>query len=146
MFLWFPSKGRYAHTGFVKQVDGDWIVTVEGNSNAAGSRTGGSVVSLRRRWAGTKTVFGRPLYAAAPAAPAPPPPAAAPATGLVLRRGAKGGEVRRLQDTLRARGFDPGRTDGDFGTRTDAAVRAFQRARGLAVDGVVGPRTWGALG
>src|SRR5688500_14475324 len=61
-YLWFPSKGRYAHTGFVKAVDGDWIVTVEGNSNKAGSRTGGSVVSLRRKWAGTRTVFGRPGY------------------------------------------------------------------------------------
>ncbi|MDQ3757021.1 MAG: CHAP domain-containing protein [Actinomycetota bacterium] len=61
-YLWFPSKNRYAHTGFVKAVDGDWIVTVEGNSNKAGSRTGGSVVSLRRRWAGTRTVFGRPPY------------------------------------------------------------------------------------
>ena len=64
-YLYFPSKGRYAHTGFVKTVDGDWIVTVEGNSNAAGSRTGGSVVSLRRKWKGTRTVFGRPAYDAA---------------------------------------------------------------------------------
>lgn len=61
-YLWFPSKNRYAHTGFVKAVDGDWIVTVEGNSNPAGSRTGGSVVSLRRKWRGTRTVFGRPQY------------------------------------------------------------------------------------
>lgn len=61
-YLWFEKKGRYAHTGFVKAVDGDWIVTIEGNSNKAGSRTGGSVVSLRRKWKGTRTVFGRPAY------------------------------------------------------------------------------------
>jgi hypothetical protein len=61
-FLYFPSKRRYAHTGFVEKVDGDRIVTIEGNSNSAGSRTGGQVVRLRRRWAGTRTVFGRPAY------------------------------------------------------------------------------------
>jgi hypothetical protein len=61
-YLWFKDKNRYAHTGFVKAVDGNWIVTVEGNSNSAGSRTGGSVVSLRRKWKGTRTVFGRPKY------------------------------------------------------------------------------------
>lgn len=63
-----------------------------------------------------------------------------------LRRGARGDAVRHLQDHLRAAGHDPGRTDGSFGPRTDAAVRAFQASRGLVVDGVVGPRTWGALG
>jgi hypothetical protein len=54
--------------------------------------------------------------------------------------------VRALQARLRALGFDPGPLDGLFGPRTQAAVRAFQRARGLEVDGVVGPRTWTALG
>lgn len=75
-YLWFPKKDRYAHTGFVKAVEGGKIVTVEGNSNAAGSRTGGSVVSLKRTWEGTRTVFGRPAYdeAAAAVPPAIEPP------------------------------------------------------------------------
>jgi peptidoglycan hydrolase-like protein with peptidoglycan-binding domain len=66
-------------------------------------------------------------------------------TGTVLRLGAKGPAVVALQDALRAHGFDPGASDGDFGPRTLTAVRRFQAARGLVVDGVVGPRTWAAL-
>ena len=63
-----------------------------------------------------------------------------------LRQGSKGASVTLLQNKLRAAGFNPGPIDGDFGPRTAAAVRAFQHSRGIAVDGVVGPVTWGKLG
>jgi len=69
-------------------------------------------------------------------------PAAAAQT--VLKKGAKGEAVRTLQEALGAAGFKVA-IDGDFGARTDAAVRAFQKARGLDVDGRVGPYTWAAL-
>ena len=49
--------------------------------------------------------------------------------------------VRALQRRLRAAGVDPGPVDGRFGALTEAAVRRFQSARGLVVDGIVGPRT-----
>lgn len=46
----FPSKGRYAHLGFVVEVNEDegWFTTCEGNSNEEGSREGYMVVSRRR--------------------------------------------------------------------------------------------------
>jgi peptidoglycan hydrolase-like protein with peptidoglycan-binding domain len=49
--------------------------------------------------------------------------------------------VRSLQARLAAKGFSPGRVDGRFGPLTRAAVQRFQRADGLAVDGIVGPHT-----
>lgn len=63
----------------------------------------------------------------------------------VLEEGDRGAAVRDLQAGLRKHGFDPGAVDGIFGPRTEAAVRAFQSARGLQVDGIVGPKTWGEL-
>ncbi|WP_323379154.1 C40 family peptidase [Pyxidicoccus xibeiensis] len=59
--------------------------------------------------------------------------------------GSKGPVVADLQRRLAAAGFNPGKADGDFGPKTKAAVLAFQRAKGLTADGIVGPKTWGAL-
>jgi hypothetical protein len=46
--IYFPEKGRIAHAGFVDQWDGTWLVTVEGNTNANGSREGDGVYRKRR--------------------------------------------------------------------------------------------------
>ncbi|WP_088279131.1 peptidoglycan-binding protein [Ideonella sp. A 288] len=62
-----------------------------------------------------------------------------------LRQGSRGTSVADLQRRLAAAGFSPGVADGIFGSQTAAAVRSFQRARGLGADGIVGPLTWGAL-
>ncbi len=63
----------------------------------------------------------------------------------LLQLGSRGSDVATLQNALRAAGMDPGASDGIFGRRTAAAVRAYQQARGLGVDGIVGPRTGAAL-
>jgi peptidoglycan hydrolase-like protein with peptidoglycan-binding domain len=65
----------------------------------------------------------------------------------VVKRGSTGSAVAGLQKGLLTFGgagspTDPGPSDGDFGPRTEAAVKAYQAQHGLAVDGVVGPRSW----
>jgi N-acetylmuramoyl-L-alanine amidase len=63
-----------------------------------------------------------------------------------LHTGGHGEAVRDLQQRLAAFGSDVAPDEpGSFGTGTHAAVRAFQDARGLRVDGIVGRETWSAL-
>ena len=65
----------------------------------------------------------------------------------VLKKGSKGASVKSLQILLIGNGYSCGSygADGSFGTATDTAVRNYQKANGLAVDGSVGPATWGKL-
>ncbi len=63
----------------------------------------------------------------------------------VLRKGSKGTAVKELQKLLVAHGFDPNGIDGEFGPGCLKAVKEFQKAKGLKVDGVVGPLTWAEL-
>jgi len=62
-----------------------------------------------------------------------------------MRRGHRGWDVAALQFMLARRGHPAGSIDGGFGPATAAAVRRFQRAAGLAADGVAGPATLRAL-
>ncbi len=78
-----------------------------------------------------------------------------PALIVQVRQGSKGDAVRAVQSQFHARNLsgDPSKglqVDGIFGPKTDAAVRAFQRALhqdipSVTVDGIVGPVTWRAL-
>ena len=73
-------------------------------------------------------------------------PPACPAGGFpILKNGSVGNYVCTLQDALVSAGFGTIGIDGYFGPQTEAAVRAFQRARGLVQDGVVGCASWTRL-
>jgi N-acetylmuramoyl-L-alanine amidase len=65
----------------------------------------------------------------------------------IFRLGDEGTEVLDIQRRLLELGavLDPAELDGRFGASTDRAIRAFQDARNLRVDGLVGPDTWGQL-
>ena len=63
-----------------------------------------------------------------------------------IKKGSSGDAVRMAQQILTDYGYDPGPVDGDFGTKTEQAVKQFQTDFGLTVDGIVGPKTWAMLG
>ena len=66
-------------------------------------------------------------------------------TLTTLKYGSKGESVKALQILLNGYGCSCGEVDGDFGSKTLAAVKQFQRKNGLDVDGIVGANTWKAL-
>ena len=105
-----------------------------------GPKTAGAVRAFQRRarihadgLAGPRTRaqlgrLGRPLFGS-----------------RTLTRGRIGWDVSVLQFLLARRGFAPTHLNGNFGRGTQRAVRRFQRAFGLAVDGIAGPATQRAL-
>lgn len=64
-----------------------------------------------------------------------------------IRKGDKGPVVKYAQQLLLDRGYKLPKygADGDFGSETVAAVKAFQKDWGLTQDGIIGPRTWEKL-
>lgn len=135
------SKGNrtktLSHTGLYYNGE-----TVECSNGVQHSKT------LNKKW----EVWAVPACVGASPTPQPEPiPEPTPDTKPTLRRGATGAFVTLAQTMLTQKGYDCGTIDGDYGTATIAAVKAFQRdhtdsdGNPLAVDGVVGQKTWCAL-
>lgn len=76
------------------------------------------------------------------AKPVPTPPK----QNTTLRRGDKNELVVELQTKLKKLGFYlDGSIDGNYGAKTEDAVEAFQKERGIPQDGICGPKTWTAI-
>ena len=70
-------------------------------------------------------------------------------TPPVIKKKSTGNAVRLLQEILKSWGYppyDPGPVDAKFGALTETAVKAVQTDYGLKVDGIVGAKTWAAVG
>ena len=63
-----------------------------------------------------------------------------------VKRGSKGDAVKLAQKLLETYGYELGAVDGDFGAKTEQAVKKFQEDFWLDVDGIVGRDTWAMLG
>lgn len=127
-------RNGWTHVGWFREID-------YGTQETGAAQTDGNT--------GSDTVAGLTAKASGKAAIASQTVVGAADTSRFyrVRRGCKGGAVRRLQTWLLDLGYDLGAygADGDFGAVTDAAARAFQQSQGLTADGVVGPKTWAAL-
>lgn len=152
--VWYDfssSLKPVSHVGIVeKNLGRGRLQTIEGNTNRAGSRSGGAV--LRKVRASRIVAVGRPHFDAAPH----------PAIGVadlrypghtVGRNSRDHGTVKWIQARLnfaaggrhRVLGGKALDVDGDFGEHTEKVVKDFQKRRGLDGLGVVGPRTWPLL-
>lgn len=146
-FQW-PSMKRIAHVGIVESVRGDGaVVSIEGNTDSAGGRTGGKVMRQVRR--ANIAGFGYPAYGAS--ALAAVAPAAldvdgelGPLTWAALQRvlgvAADGEPGPITYRALQQRVGSP--ADGELGPNT---VKALQLRLGVPADGEWGPQTTRAL-
>lgn len=145
----FNNPGGIGHTGIVEQVGDSWVQTIEGNSKNMVAR---HVYNLTDSYIAG---YGRPNWILAEPLPDPDEeqkPGPKPVSHPQIRYGANGKAVEELQSKLVQLGYDLGKygpdkngIDGDFGAATEKAVRAFQAANKLEVDGIVGPKTWAKL-
>lgn len=62
----------------------------------------------------------------------------------VLQKGSKNNEVKTLQRLLKSLGYNLS-IDGDFGSETQNALKSYQKAKGLTVDGICGKNSWNSL-
>ena len=132
------NKGYTNHVGIVEKVVGNTITVIEGNYKNAVTRRNIAVNGLYIRG------YAVPKYDKETTTE-PVKESTVSVELNVLRKGSKGEQVKALQRNLQSMGYDLGPVDGDFGSKTDAAVRAYQKNKSLVVDGIVGQQTWNKL-
>lgn len=138
----FNKNGAADHIGFIEGRTGNGAFsTIEGN-------TGDGEVKRMTRTKDFILMIVRPKYTQA--APVPPPEKEVKVNVEMtqISNGATGAQVKTAQALLVKKfGYSVGTAgvDGIFGADTTAAVKRFQRAKGLVVDGIIGVKTWAAL-
>ena len=149
--IFFGNASESTHTGLVYAVDSSRVYTVEGNtSGASGVIANGGGVCKKSYPLGSSWIYGygRPAYEDNATANKITTKAGECEVELnELSKGDKGKDVKALQILLIGNGYSCGwyGADGEFGAATFTAVKAYQKAKGLDADGIVGLNTWTKL-
>lgn len=144
----FYGKGESVHIGIIEKVVGNKYQCIEGNTSTTSDDNGGAVMRRTRPLSVVRCII-RPKYDNETYADVKEVKTV-DITLKVLKKGSAGEEVKTIQRLLRMMGYKDqyGNTlviDGDFGSKTEYALKKFQKAEGLEVDGSCGKLTWTAL-
>ena len=136
------DSGSGKHIGIVTKVTSSTVYTIEGNTTKTGYSANGGMVAAKSYSRSNANIAG---YCSIDYDDKEKE--TVEVTVEMLKKGSKGDNVKALQILLIGYGFNCGKygTDGDFGSATDEAVRNYQKAKGLTVDGIVGKNTWNKL-
>lgn len=138
----FWNGSRYSHTEFVIGVNGKTFITCGGNTAVSGAVANGGGVFYGKTYTlnTSKHKFLRPDYASILGSNITVPTTSSSTTSSTLEKGATGSDVKTMQKMLIACGYTCGSfgADGDFGSGTLAALKAFQKDFNLDVDGLYG--------
>lgn len=151
LILFIKNGDDYYHVGLVYDVTNSTVYTVEGNTSA-GSQVipnGGAVCKKSYALGNSKIGgYGRPNYSlVAPSSNTTTPSKQTVSSKIpstTLKKGDNGKAVEEMQRMLNMIGYSL-TVDGDYGVKTEAAVKSFQKANGLSVNGRYGANTSEAL-
>lgn len=152
--IFFGSGSNSSHTGIVEKVENGKVYTIEGNTSGASGvvANGGGVFRKSYALSYKKILgYGRPRYDNETTEVIETTTTKEESTVnielSVLKNGSKGEQVKALQRLLHAMGYGLGKNpiDGEFGEKTETAVRTYQKLHDLTRDGIVGQKTWNKL-
>lgn len=130
-----------SHTGIVVKVEGNIFFTIEGNTSGGNTvvANGGGVAYKGPYTVGGNKTFGRPNWDLVGGDAYTNPPK------FVMYYTQNSSQIKELQQNLNALGYNCSTPDGAYGTKTKAAVAAFQKDQGYVRSGNVDTVTWNKM-